>query len=186
MSSLEVLTVGLPLEPHSQLRIFQGFDGPYSHQDHLKTPNGCIRQMKHAVDFATPFGAQVRAALEGRVVFIKKDAACYRGLDPSVGIDLSGTWLAIRHGSVFSIYGHLDPSHIQVSRGQWVERGEILAHTGETGWVGPVPHLHFHMMGNGASRPFQFDGSDFPFLEDAKLFNGVSHEERIQGLLACL
>jgi urea transporter/murein DD-endopeptidase MepM/ murein hydrolase activator NlpD len=43
---------------------------------------------------------------------------------------------------LYSSVSHLDPGSVRVKVGQWVKRGEILGHCGNSG-RSPEPHLHF-------------------------------------------
>lgn len=47
---------------------------------------------------------------------------------------------------IFSLLCHLKQGSIQVTEGQYVRAGEILARCGNSG-RSPVPHLHFHLQG---------------------------------------
>lgn len=187
MSLERLQTFSLPLRSNPAPRIFQGFNGPFSHQDDLQTPRGAIKRLRWSVDFATAFGSEVKVAKSGRVLFISRHRDSFRGMDPALGLDVPGTWLAVQHeGKVTSLYSHLDADRIFVRKGQVVERGEVLALTGETGWVGAVPHLHFHAIQCARSIPFEFEDQAFPSLEDGLLFGDMSVQDRVGLLLASI
>lgn len=87
---------------------------------------------------------------------------------PSCHSCLSGLTVEINHGNgLLSYYGHL--SRIDVSRGQWVSRGQVLGISGMTG-TATGPHLHFgvyYINGNGPVDPYGWTapGPD-PYAKD--------------------
>ncbi|HNY64773.1 MAG TPA: M23 family metallopeptidase [Deltaproteobacteria bacterium] len=86
------------------------------------------------IDVASTERAPIEAFNSGTVVFAS-----------SLGI--YGNAIIIDHGQgIASLYGHL--SSIQVSEGQQVQKGQVIAASGATGWAGG-DHLHFSMMVNG-------------------------------------
>ena len=89
------------------------------------------------VDYGAPSGAPVRTVGDGQVDF----AGTMSGYGNVVEID---------HGKGNStVYAHL--SHIDVRKGQWVERGQRIGAVGSTGWA-TGPHLHFEFKENGQQR----------------------------------
>ena len=62
-------------------------------------------------------------------------------LDPNCHTCLSGQTIEINHGNgLLSFYGHL--SQINVAKGQYVRRGQVIGISGMTG-TATGPHLHF-------------------------------------------
>jgi murein DD-endopeptidase MepM/ murein hydrolase activator NlpD len=97
------------------------------------------------IDITAPKGTPVLAAGPGKVVW-----AGY-GLYSRTMDDWSdpyGLAVAIHHDfgyegqDLYTIYGHLN--EIDVAEGQWVDVGEMLGRSGETGKV-TGPHLHFEV-----------------------------------------
>ena len=87
------------------------------------------------VDIGVPSGSPVYAAASGTVIV----AGWYGGYGYAVVID---------HGSGLStLYGH--NSGVNVSVGQNVKQGQIVARSGNTG-VSTGPHLHFEVRVNGS------------------------------------
>lgn len=88
------------------------------------------------IDWGVPVGTACRASRGGRVV----SAGWSGGYGYCVVID---------HGDgVRTRYAHL--SSIQVSNGQYVEQGEVIARTGNTG-DSTGPHIHFEIIVNGTA-----------------------------------
>jgi Peptidase family M23 len=55
---------------------------------------------------------------------------------------------------IFAHYAHLRPGSVCVRAGEYVHRGDVIAHLGDSGNSG-VPHLHFHI----SNKP-TFEGSE--------------------------
>jgi len=93
-----------------------------------------VRRFHSGVDFAAPYGTLVKAADGGQVV----QAGYFGGYGYSV---------MLYHGGGFATwYAHL--SSINVSVGQFVQRGQVIGLVGSTGWS-TGPHLHFEVRING-------------------------------------
>lgn len=146
------------------VEIVQGRNGPWSHRKFNRRFD-----LSNALDFALPFGSEVRAARSGIVIWTHDlSEVAYRGLDTEVGINLpygTANFLWVRHqDETIAIYAHLAKSGIVVQNHQLVSRGEVIAHTGESGWVGPIPHLHFQVSSGPPYRsiPIRFEDYDGP------------------------
>ena len=88
------------------------------------------------IDLAVPIGTTVRAAAAGKVIFSGTQSGY-------------GRLVIIDHGNgITTRYGH--NSKLLVSVGQWVEAGERIALSGNTG-NSTGPHLHFEIRINGSS-----------------------------------
>lgn len=113
------LPLRLPFRYGSCYRVSQGNNGGYSHHE---------RSNRYAWDFAMPVDTPVTAAAAGRVVPVPK---VEEGIGKSVVLD---------HGhGYYTLYAHL--SRLQVSPGQRVQAGQLIALSGRD--VGVAPHLHF-------------------------------------------
>lgn len=89
------------------------------------------------IDLAAPYGTLVKAADGGQVI----QAGYFGGYGYSV---------MLYHGGGFATwYAHL--SSINVSMGQFVQRGQVIGLVGSTGWT-TGPHLHFEVRINGAPQ----------------------------------
>ncbi len=114
-----------------------------------------VGPLRNSVDIIVPVGTPIRAAQSGRVVDLK--------VDSDVGgytkeFDLLGNFVEIEHDhGEFSEYEHLKAGGVISSillawkdkkkRDHiFVKKGQIMAYSGATGWLGSErlgPHLHF-------------------------------------------
>jgi murein DD-endopeptidase MepM/ murein hydrolase activator NlpD len=93
--------------------------------------------MHKGIDFAAPRGTPIRAAGNGRVVYMGRFGAY-------------GNYLKIKHNDTFSTaYAHINnfPKGLRV--GQTVKQGQLVAFIGTTG-RSTGPHLHYEILKNGA------------------------------------
>ena len=100
-------------------------------------------QQNDGINLAVPEGSAVRAAEDGVVVYAGNELKGY------------GNVILIRHSNGFvTAYAHA--SEIMVKRNDKVQRGQIIAKSGQTGTVAS-PQLHFEIRkGSSAVDPMQF------------------------------
>jgi murein DD-endopeptidase MepM/ murein hydrolase activator NlpD len=92
------------------------------------TPNGL---QNDGINVAVPEGTPVKAAEDGVVAYAGNELKGY------------GNLVLVRHSNGFvTAYAHA--SDILVKRGEVVKRGQVIAHSGETGNV-TSPQLHFEI-----------------------------------------
>lgn len=110
-----------------------------------------VRKMHDGIDIITDRGTPVYAPGNGTVVFVG-----YRG-----GYGLA---VEINHGFGYNtLYAHL--SKTLVKEGQKVERGSLIAKTGNSG-LSSGPHLHYEVHHNGIKQdPERFFFDDMNFFE---------------------
>ena len=120
----------LPYGRDESFPVIQGYDSKLSHR-------GVER---FTVDFGMPVGTPVYAARDGVVALVEDSHAvgcareeCGRFANFVVVLHADGTT---------GEYFHLERGSAVVHRGQRVERGQLLAHSGNTGFS-TAPHLHF-------------------------------------------
>lgn len=88
------------------------------------------REIHQAIDIVAPWGTEVRASAQGKVV-----SAGWK--------DAYGLAIRINDGHGYhTLYGHL--SSVLVKEGQWVAKGEAIGRVGSTG-RSTGPHLHFEV-----------------------------------------
>lgn len=124
-------------------------------------------QNQLAYDFQMPIGVEITAARAGRVVEIRQDTP-----------DISDweylghhNYILIEHedGST-AFYAHLKQDSVIVETGEWVEQGQLIAHSGNSGFTGFRPHLHFgvyrfYPLREGKDLPVNFNNTDGPLDE---------------------
>lgn len=107
----------------------KAFDWPV--QGRISSPFGARwGKMHNGLDIAVPTGTHVKAAADGRISFA--------GWNGGYGI-----LVIVDHGNgVETRYAH--NSRLNVKVGQKVERGQVIAYSGNTG-VSTGPHVHFEI-----------------------------------------
>ena len=120
----------LPYAPGTTHKITQGYNGKYSHQG----------SNKYAIDWQMPEGTPVYAARGGLVVKVKDDSDRGGG---DIKYDPYNNYVLIRHDDgTLGHYCHLKKGGVTVHPGQVVKTGDLIAHSGNTGFSSG-PHLHF-------------------------------------------
>ena len=95
----------------------------------------CLRDKHNGVDFDLPEGSRVFATADGTVTEATRRNSS------------TGLTVTIDHGNGYQTrYGHL--SKTSVKRGQKVNRGDIIALSGNSG-LSLAPHLHYEVIYNG-------------------------------------
>lgn len=162
----------LPLK-NVPIEVSQGYNGDYSHFAYTKNFHinnkaySTFYDDRYSLDFKVPLNTRVYAAKKGVVIgFIDDSNFCYRGLDFSKGINCTPNFVLLEHSDrTFSVYSHLKKGSVVPKFGELVLKGEEIARTGLSGWIGLFPHLHFEAFRiNGRDRlsfPTIFD--DYPY-----------------------
>lgn len=100
----------------------------------------------NAVDFAATIGTTVVAAKAGTVVFVEyrsSDGGCTH---PKERARPDNQIVILHDDNTEGVYSHLKQNSPRVAVGQRVNRGDVIASVGNSGWT-PGPHLHFHVGG---------------------------------------
>ena len=120
----------LPYAPGNKFKVTQAYNGKFSHTG----------SNKHAIDWDMPEGTLVHAARGGVVVRVKDDSD--KG-GASIQYDRYNNYVLIRHDDgTLGHYCHLQKGGCLVKAGQTVAAGDVIAHSGNTGFSSG-PHLHF-------------------------------------------
>ncbi len=114
-------------------------------------------QYHRGIDIAMPKGTPLYAVVDGKVITVSKD-------------DINGNFIVLKDskGNEYS-YSHLDSSNVTV--GQEVKRGDLVAKSGSTG-RSTGPHLHFGVKEKGNFRE--------PLLEEVQ--NAVTQAQKVSQL----
>lgn len=106
----------------------------------------------NGVDFGTPVGTPVKAALAGTVIGTGNT-------DLQPGCYSFGKWVMVSHANGLStMYGHF--SSISVKQGDKVETGDTLGLSGNTGYS-TGPHLHFGVYATQGTRIERYANSSY-------------------------
>lgn len=141
----------IPFRAGKSFMILQGFHGKFSHRG----------SNEHAVDFDCPVATNVLATRPGLVVAANASAQGSGTSADFLDYRRTNFVMVLHEDGTLGEYMHLAPSGVRVSIGQWVERGDELALSGNTGYSS-TPHLHFQVITaaedgvNAQSFPFQF------------------------------
>lgn len=120
----------LPYASGQSFTIVQGCNGSFTHQG----------KQRFALDFDFPEGTPVLAARAGQVVDLRSDSR--RG-GPTPEFQNDANFIYIEHeDGTLGNYVHFQPAGVVVVLGEWVEAGDLLGYSGNTGWS-TGPHLHF-------------------------------------------
>ena len=113
-----------------------------------------VDNLKYSVDFIMEEGREVFVALDGVVVDIKTDSEIG---GESQKLDELGNFIEIKHDNdEYSIYEHLKKDGSVVEIGDKVKQGQVIGHSGATGWLAHLgPHLHF-MVGKYADEAMDY------------------------------
>lgn len=100
--------------------------------------HGCAH-FHNGIDLVSAYGAPIRAAAAGEVVYVGWNWA--DGADPA--------WIVVvaHAGNLKTWYAHMQPKR-PVSVGDWVNKGDIVGYEGNTGHA-TGPHLHWMVELNG-------------------------------------
>lgn len=119
----------LPFDYRVNWIVGQGISGSYSHTG----------RQEFAFDFAMPEGTPILAARHGTVVRVV-DGFTRCCLSKERAYETNH--VTVLHGNgTFADYAHLRPG-IPVKEGQQIRGGELVGHSGSTGYAAQ-PHLHF-------------------------------------------
>ena len=113
---------------------FEG--GPFSIVQGPSCPQYSHLAVPEAIDFVMPEGTHLVAVQSGTVVFV--------GWDGNYGNQVRVT----HDNGLTSWYNHIQPNGFQVSVGDRVNQGQVVALSGTTG-KSDLPHLHFEVREGG-------------------------------------
>ncbi|MDI9469466.1 MAG: peptidoglycan DD-metalloendopeptidase family protein [Bacillota bacterium] len=137
--SLPAVSMLWPLHS-SSIQYISSHYGPRVH------PITGAQSFHYGIDFSSPLGSPVRAALPGTVVIA---SAPFQGEATTASKTGYGNYVTILHDNGLSTtYAHLQ--YVDCSVGQQVSQGDIIGRVGSTG-ASTGPHLHFEVAINGTT-----------------------------------
>ena len=119
---------GLPYSKGKRFLVFQGYNGSFSHQN------------ENAIDFSMPEGTEILAARDGVVIKVvdNNNESC-----PQQECVKYNNYITVYHSDgTFANYVHIKYNGSKVKVGDHINKGELIASSGNTGWSSG-PHLHF-------------------------------------------
>jgi hypothetical protein len=113
----------------------------------------------------TPYGADVLAVADGRVVEVQdgipeNDPTASTKAVPITLKTVGGNYVILDIASAYVFYAHLQPGSLTVRPGAQVRRGQVLAKLGNSG-QSDAPHLHMHVI--DAPSPLAAEGLPLVF-----------------------
>lgn len=143
----------LPIPANKNFRFSQVFLGAATHAGNV--------QSEYAVDIPMPVGTAIHAARSGIIMDVAGDF--FEG-GVSEGMMEQANYVCVLHDDgTMAIYAHLELETVKFPIGKRIERGQVLALSGNTGFSSG-PHLHFAIQKNFGmelrSIPFEYEGID--------------------------
>src|SRR5262249_28383846 len=113
----------------------------------------------------TPYGADVLAVADGRVVEVQdgiaeNDPTAATKAVPITLKTVGGNYVLLDVGGAYVFYAHLQPGSLTVRPGALVRRGQVIAKLGNSG-QSDAPHLHLHVV--DAPSPLVAEGLPLVF-----------------------
>ncbi len=151
----------LPIPPDKKFTISQAFLGEATHSQHV--------QSEYAVDFPMPVGTAIHAVRSGVVMDVAADF--FEGGTTEEMMEQANYVCVLHDDGTMAVYAHLELETVRYPIGKRIERGQVLAFSGNTGFSSG-PHLHLVIQKNFGmelrSIPFEFEGPDHkPFTPEA-------------------
>lgn len=153
----------LPFEEGKSFRVIQGYFSPFTHKE------------RAALDFNMKRGVKITAARGGVVIRVKEDGTL-GGLKKKYRSH--GNNIVIEHedGSRAG-YWHLQHNGALVNVGDTVQKGQVIALSGKTGYAW-VPHLHFLVWKYDSTRKWQQVATRFQTSNGIKYLRGWKKYKR--------
>ncbi len=105
------------------------------------TSGGHMRRFRHSYDFDMSIGTEITASRAGVVVAVIEQFS-----DQTAGL-AEANIVRVQHGDgSIAEYGHLTQNGALVEIGDSVDAGAAVGLSGNSGFTGGFPHLHFHVV----------------------------------------
>ncbi len=142
------LAVAVPFARGTKYFVGQAFNGKFSHSN---------KYNRYAIDVSMPVGTHINAVESGRVVDVA--FGHYKAGISREFLDKANVIRILHDDGSIATYAHLKWEGIRVRAGDYVQKGQYIGDSGNTGFS-TGPHLHFVIhanTGNGlVSVPFKF------------------------------
>ncbi len=142
----------LPFKIAGSALVGQAFNGGTTHND---------PQNRYAVDIGLPVGTPVLAARGG--VVMDTENSFSDGQAKAKYVQRNNYVRILHDDGTMAVYAHLKRGSLRVRPGQRVQRGQIIARSGNSGFS-TGPHLHFAVQKNENGRltsvPFEFEDAE--------------------------
>jgi murein DD-endopeptidase MepM/ murein hydrolase activator NlpD len=149
----------LPYPPGQIYYVMQGNCGKHSHFDH----------QSFSYDFRMPVGSYITAMRSGKVITVREQ------FNDGSNTNDSLNFIIILHAdSTASRYLHLTRNGSLVEKGQYVNAGDTIALSGNSG-VSTEPHLHVDITGYCTKAPCQTIPFSFKNCKDRVPIQGRSY-----------
>ncbi len=143
----------LPIPAGETFRVSQGFRGQATHASHV--------QSEYAIDIPMPEGTAIHAVRSGIIMDVATDF--FEGGATAEMMEQANYVRVLHDDGTMAVYAHLALETVNYPIGKQIERGQVLARSGNTGFS-TGPHLHFVIQKNFGmdlrSIPFEFEGTD--------------------------
>ncbi len=117
----------LPFKKSESYKLWQGYDGSFSHQG------------KNSLDFTMDVGTPVAAMRDGLVVKVEESNS--KNCDTKDCIQYNNFIIVYHSDGTFAEYTHIEKNGSKVKVGDRVKQGQIIASSGNVGFSSG-PHLH--------------------------------------------
>jgi murein DD-endopeptidase MepM/ murein hydrolase activator NlpD len=122
----------LPFGIGESYELLQGNCTEYTHSEEYKS--------EFAFDFVMDAGTPIHAVRSGQV------AAIQERFHDGNNKESDFNFIAIAHeDGTFAFYLHLTNNGVTVELGEYVNQGDVVGYSGDTG-MESIPHLHFHVI----------------------------------------
>jgi murein DD-endopeptidase MepM/ murein hydrolase activator NlpD len=150
----------LPYSTQKKFEVFQGYDGPFSHQN------------ENALDFSMAIGTEITAVRDGVVVNIVdvNSETC----NNRECIKFNNFILIYHNDGTFAEYAHIKQNGAAVKIGDVIKKDQLIAYSGNVGYSSG-PHLHLvifkQKLNERETLKTKFkigDGNTIAFLKEKK------------------
>ncbi|MGN1393120.1 MAG: M23 family metallopeptidase [Succinivibrionaceae bacterium] len=119
-----------------QYKVTQGWEGGFTHRG---------PKNRYAIDVSMPIGTKILAVKSGKIIDMRMSSN-KGGNNPQ--FRAFANFIKIQHDDgTMSVYVHLKCDSQTVNIGQYVQQGQVIALSGNTGYT-TGPHLHFALQTN--------------------------------------